>query len=50
MACENFSKYYPIAMKFSGTFSYMRARALLILDPIGLTVLAGCGPKVGHIE
>jgi len=52
MAYENLSKYYPIVINSQGIFSYMRTRALLILDPIRdqSIRLAVHGPKVGHNE
>ena len=51
MACENLSKYYPIAIKFVGIFPYTYEDTSAIdFGPDRSIRLAVHGPKVGHNE
>ena len=50
MACENLSKYYPIAMKFSGYLPLRKETSAIDSGPDWSNLLAEHGPKVVHNE
>ena len=50
MTCENVSKNFPIAMKFSDYFPLYEDTSAIELGPDRCIRLAGHGPKVGHNE
>jgi len=50
MACENLSKNYLIALKFSGYLPLHKDTSAIDFEPDWSIHLAGHGPKVGHNE
>ena len=48
MACENFSNYYPIVMKFSGYLPLYKDTRDIDFGPDRSIPLAGHAPKVGQ--
>ena len=48
MACENFSNYHPIIMKFSGYLLVYEGTSAIDFGPNRVIPLAGHAPKVGH--
>ena len=48
MVCENFSKNYPIAIKFSGYIPLFESTSAIDFGPGRSIRLAGRGSKVGH--
>jgi len=48
MACENFSNYYPIIMKFSGYLLLYENTSAIDFGLNRVIPLAGHAPKVGH--
>jgi len=50
MTCENFSKYYPIVMKFSGYLPLKKDTNAIDFGPDWSNLLAGLGPEVGPKE
>jgi len=48
MACENFSNYHPIIMKFSGYLLLQVVTSVIDFGPNRSISLAGHAPKMGH--
>jgi len=48
MACENWSNYYPIVMKFSGYLLLYEDTSAIDFGPNRSIPLAGHAPEVGH--
>jgi len=48
MACENWSKYYPIVMKFPGYLLLYEDTSAIDFGPDRLIPLAGHAPNVGN--